>query len=1116
MGIDTLIESRDASFTLTNATLSDGTDVDAISGFEVADLTGGASWNTIDASAFTGLNPDTNVQTLHGGQGIGTTDGVVVNLTGLTATTPLSVLNNGAGVHVISGTDFRLVLRTGTVVPVDLGAASTLDQVVAAIHAAAPSVTAALDETGTRLVLTDTTAGTGDLRVTAAGSATTAADLGILGTGHGPILVGTPISDGASDIAITLTDGSLVYVDLTDLYTLREIFAAIAAASERLSAGFDAGWTAIVVGDLAPAGGNLSIAARNGSAAAAGLGILGTAVGATLVGTAIAVAQAFLDGGSGNDTITGSPGDDRITGGTGNDTIHGGGGTDTLAEQRDADMTVGAPYTDASSFEVRVGGALVEYELFDGIERVELVGGAGANTIDVTAFAGSATLSTGSGLDTLKGPTTGTTGTTTYEVDVTGLVEPTAGNDTAHQVTVHVGSRPAEIVVLGSGEAVTQADLWWVRVVGDTAATDYSLARRNADCDVGHSFDKVLDVAEDLVFHGRNITLEAGTVNVLGHTLDTSSNAGDGGNITLIGKHITIDDGAVLDTRSTFAGGTSGAITISATEDHAQITALGFVNVDLLDTEIVIGDATIRGGEVTIRALADSTYLVRDGDFGESTIGGLVGTVLGVIEAISVIGGISYTRDTAHVHIGTDATAPTTISADRLDVESRAVAAVANAPIGLNFAVAVTIVKTEAIVTVGNAVIVTTGDAIFRATADHTLNVAGDASNGLITRHIAIGVAVSVLDSTSRVEIQPAARLTIGNHLALQAETVDRNATWGRVIVDPSGAVGIAIAVSVEHGTTTAALDGTATVAGNVTVIAKQRKAPVEANRTYAIPGYFSGVSAKAIVGTPSTGSLLDDLKGQITAAGIAGGKGALGLLTKLVGLIQDAYRGGKMYGPENKPKDQPTQVERSSFQGAFAAAFVDDVNDVTARIGDGVLDDSTHAAHVTAVGTVSVAASITNRPNLTVSASTNYSPAPATTVDGSLTVTGEVKVGVSIAVGVGIYLDDADARIAGNATVDAGRSLTVDAKALNAFDPAKTWAPTSSRRSATAGRRTRRRTGPRSFVVATRSGCRTATRRAACRARCTSSWGRTATRRTSRRRTTRTRCCGRRAAPRT
>ena len=104
LGIDTIVESRDVNMTLTNATLTQtggalggAVEVDSISGFEWAQITGGNSANTLDLSAFTGLTDDMPVELLNGGNGFGATSGKHVDLRGLEATTPLSVLNNGAG-----------------------------------------------------------------------------------------------------------------------------------------------------------------------------------------------------------------------------------------------------------------------------------------------------------------------------------------------------------------------------------------------------------------------------------------------------------------------------------------------------------------------------------------------------------------------------------------------------------------------------------------------------------------------------------------------------------------------------------------------------------------------------------------------------------------------------------------------------------------------------------------------------------------------------------------------------------------------------------------------------------------------------------------------------------
>lgn len=103
-GKNRLVESRDVNFVLTTTSLTvtgagiSGTEVDALSGIQDARLTGGASANNINAQGFTGVTADTQLRYLRGGEGIRTTDGVLVNLSGVENTSPLALLNNGAGV----------------------------------------------------------------------------------------------------------------------------------------------------------------------------------------------------------------------------------------------------------------------------------------------------------------------------------------------------------------------------------------------------------------------------------------------------------------------------------------------------------------------------------------------------------------------------------------------------------------------------------------------------------------------------------------------------------------------------------------------------------------------------------------------------------------------------------------------------------------------------------------------------------------------------------------------------------------------------------------------------------------------------------------------------------
>ena len=151
-GVNTLVESSDSNFTLTNTGLttvpfgSTAGTVETLSGIELANLTGGSDPNRIDASAFTGL----------------------------TAVTPLSFLNNGAGVNV-SGGPLVITLTTGNPVSVDLSHATTVGDVLAAIAAANSDLTAALNAAGTGINLTDSSGSGGTLSASSASSL--AADL---------------------------------------------------------------------------------------------------------------------------------------------------------------------------------------------------------------------------------------------------------------------------------------------------------------------------------------------------------------------------------------------------------------------------------------------------------------------------------------------------------------------------------------------------------------------------------------------------------------------------------------------------------------------------------------------------------------------------------------------------------------------------------------------------------------------------------------------------------------------------------------------------------------------------------------------------------------------------
>lgn len=118
----------------------------------------------------------------------------------------------------------------------------------------------------------------------------------------------------------------------------------------------------------------------NASAAAAGFLLNGNSGNDTITG------------GSGNDTLFGSEDDDLLQGGGGNDTLDGGLGTDTIAESSDANFVL-----DSTSLTGLGSDAFVS------IEQAALTGGVSANTIDVSLFTGSTTVTAGAGNDTVIG-----------------------------------------------------------------------------------------------------------------------------------------------------------------------------------------------------------------------------------------------------------------------------------------------------------------------------------------------------------------------------------------------------------------------------------------------------------------------------------------------------------------------------------------------------------------------------------------------------------------------------------------------------------------------------------------------------------------------------------------
>jgi len=217
----------------------------------------------------------------------------------------LAELNGGAGVR---GGTIRVTDRAGNTADIDLRLARTVDDVTKAISNNTTVNVAATVE-GDRLVLTDSSGGSGNLKVQDIGVGKTTLDLGLsainvaaneaTGVDVFTLHAGTKLAslnDGtgvplasANDLQISLADETSLSVDLGAAATLGEVITAINAANPaKLSAAISADGNRIELTDLTVGAGTFAAANVGTGNAATALGLTNTAVAGTINGGRLA------------------------------------------------------------------------------------------------------------------------------------------------------------------------------------------------------------------------------------------------------------------------------------------------------------------------------------------------------------------------------------------------------------------------------------------------------------------------------------------------------------------------------------------------------------------------------------------------------------------------------------------------------------------------------------------------------------------------------------------------------------------------------------------------------------------------------------------------------------
>lgn len=195
--------------------------------------------------------------------------------------TRLAALNNGGGVPAGS---IRITNRAGATADIDLSTATTLGDVKAAITAA--NLNVAMNYNGGKLVLTDSSTGTGSFKIEELAGGTTAGALGIDNPSANSVITG--------DVVYRVqTLGDVLRVINTDVNNNGRVNAALSAD----------GW-GLTLTDNTGGAGALSVTAIGTSSAAIDLGLDGPAVGSTLstrrlIGGLDSVLLRTLNGGAG-------------------------------------------------------------------------------------------------------------------------------------------------------------------------------------------------------------------------------------------------------------------------------------------------------------------------------------------------------------------------------------------------------------------------------------------------------------------------------------------------------------------------------------------------------------------------------------------------------------------------------------------------------------------------------------------------------------------------------------------------------------------------------------------------------------------------------------------------
>ncbi|ELU02489.1 hypothetical protein CAPTEDRAFT_214263, partial [Capitella teleta] len=252
----------------------------------------------------------------------------------------------------------------------------------------------------------------------------------------------------------------------------------------------------------------------------------------------------------------------------------------------------------------------------------------------------------------------------------------------------------------------------------------------------------------------------------------------------------------------------------------STLAALPFYyNVDILKATVIIGDATIRGKDIHIRARAESNpdkdMNNDDGIFNSGS--SFLSDLQSDIEDFKLIAAVSRSDVTSKITISDNAV----LEGDNITIEANSIANVTASPISIAVAVAVGVLDTESTVNV-NGTLLAAGDITISSRTDNYLDVNAEPIFG--KSGYAGSIAVGVLNSDSGVYVNHGSSIVAGGDLSVKAANVDYSYVYAASSAGNKGKLAVSIAAHVEEGDTEAVLAGDVLVQGDTDVHAVHKQ----------------------------------------------------------------------------------------------------------------------------------------------------------------------------------------------------------------------------------------------------------------------------------------------------